>query len=1004
MGFWRWMANLAGLPDGPARTFSSETVWSPAGGPVDWHVTALGSGLKITRSVALSVPTVLRGRNMLCSVSTLPLQLRDSGNAIQTHPMFDGPKGQPGQFDPNVPNIAHLAMTVEDLVFDAVAWWRVTGRTFDGYPSSVERLEPGRVTIDPPATNRQPNILPSGLKSNGATVKVDGLPASFRDLIRFDSPNPAVLEAGRRAIQRALLLDAAARMYADDPQAKEFFTAADGIDPDEEEEIEEFLASWRDARKSRSTAYVPSKYEYHQSSVISPAEMQLSELQKSAGLDIANALGIDPEDLGISTTSRTYANAVDRRRDRINDVLAPYMRAITDRLSMGDVTKRGYYVAFNLDDYMKANPTERWANYKTAQEIGVMDAPEIRETEGLPPAASTPAGGETGGTVTALPTDGAVAASRRRAHSFGDAPSEHTFTFDTSAGHTFSVDQESRTITGLALPYGAVAHQYWGKVRFRKGALQYSEVSRVKHFMDHYRPVGKALDIKDSDGGLTVKLSVAKGQTGDELLGLAADGVYDGLSVGVDFSVNPEDGDVELADDGVYEVVRADLREVSTTAMPAFDDARVTKVAASRTGRNTTMKCATCGTDHAPNVACPTTPPAVTPPAKDGEFSAEERQRFHDLAKLFGMDVTLPEEKPNGPSTVDPTTFGRPTTKVNEAAPYRFDRKGNLTTGTHEFSTDLFALKKGDVAATDRVTEFVKAQFAIATGDVNELNPTTNRPDMYVDQREYRYPIWDSINKGTLANITPFFFPKFSSASGLVGNHTEGVEPTPGTFVTTNQTVTPTAISGKAEINREVWDQGGSPAVSNLIWRKMLQGWYEALEAFAVSILDAASPTQITLTTAAADDALVDELTEALALLQFVRGGFSMDNAFTQVDLYKALVAAKATDGRKLLPALSPANADGTARTRWQGLDVNGTAFLPAWALAATGTVAASSYLFDSESVWGWASAPQRIDIEYQVKSRSSHAMRPVFASKQWAMPESLTTRHQSPSAMGEGT
>lgn len=964
MGFWRWMANVVGLPDGPERTFS-ETVWSPAAGPVDWSVTSLGSGLKVNRTVALSVPTVLRGRNMLCSVSTLPLGLLDASNRPQDNPLFS-------QFDPNVPNVVHLAMTVEDLVFDAVAWWRVTGRTFDGYPSSVERLEPGRVKIDP-APGAQPNELPSGLDARGAVVRVDGIRAEFRDLIRFDSPNPAVLEAGRRAIQRALLLDAAARMYAEDPQAREFFTAADGIDPDTEEEIEEFLASWRDARKQRSTAYVPSKYERHESGTPSPAELQLAELQKSAGLDIANALGIDPEDLGISTTSRTYANAVDRRRDRINDVLAPYMSAITDRLSMGDVTKRGYRAAFNLDDYMKANPTERWANYKTAKEIGAMDVPEIRDTEGLPPAASTPAGGETGGTVTALPTDGAVAASRRRAHAFAETPSEHTFTFDASAGHTFSVDAESRTITGLALPYGAVASQYWGKVRFRKGSLQFGEVSRVKHFMDHYRPVGKALDLKDSDGGLTVKLSVAKGQTGDELLQLAADGVYDGLSVGVDFSVNPEDGDVELADDGVYEVVRADLREVSTTAMPAFDDARVTKVAASRTGgRNTSMKCATCQTEHAPNVACPTTPPAITPPA-DVQFTAEERQKFAALATMFGMDPKLPEAKPDGPSVVDPTTAGRKTTKVSEAPPYRFDRKGNLTTGTHEFSKDLFALKSPngaqDPAAADRVTEFVRAQFAVATGDVNELNPTTNRPDMYVDQRQFRYPLWDAINKGTLGNITPFTFPKFSSASGLVANHAEGVEPTPGTFVTTNQTVTPTAISGKAEINREVWDQGGNPAISNLIWRKMLQGWYEALEAFAVATLDATTPTAITLPVAGQDATLVDALSEALALLQFVRGGFSMDNAFTQVDLYKALVAASSTTGEKLLPALNPANRDGTARNRWAGLDVNGVAFLPAWALAASGIVPASSYLFDSESVWGWASAPQRIDIQYQVKS-----------------------------------
>jgi phage portal protein BeeE len=114
----------------------------------------------------------------------------------------------------------------------------------------------------------------------------------------------------------------------------------------------------------------------------SPADLQLVELQKQAALDIANALGVDPEELGISTTSRTYANAVDRRRDRINDVLSPFMRAITDRLSMGDVTRRGHRVEFDLDDYMKSNPTERWSVYKIAKEMGVMLVDEIRAEEG----------------------------------------------------------------------------------------------------------------------------------------------------------------------------------------------------------------------------------------------------------------------------------------------------------------------------------------------------------------------------------------------------------------------------------------------------------------------------------------------------------------------------------------------------------------------------------------------------------------------------------------------
>lgn len=965
MGFWTWIGRVVGIPDGPARTFGNgETVWSPAAGPVDWAVINMSGKLSVSRAQALSVPTVLRGRNLLCSIATLPLGLLDKDNRPQVNPLFE-------QFDRNVPNVVHLAMTVEDLLFDAVAWWRVTERGADGYPMHVKRIEPGRVTIDPPESE-PPTRLPSGLQATGPKVRVDGEVVAFRDLIRFDSPNPGILAVARSAILRALRIDESAAMYASEPPPREFFSARDGLDPDDEGDIDQFLDDWRTARRERSTAYVPAWVERQDAGGLSPAELQLAEVQKNAGLAVANALGIDPEELGISTTSRTYANDVDRRRNKVNDVLSAYMTAITHRLIMGDVTKRGYVPFWDLNNYLKSNPTERVAYYKGMVDMGAMDAPEVRATEQLPPRsdisppASDSGGGE--GTVTPLPPRG-VAASRRQAHGFDGTADDgpHQFTMTTPGAHQFTVDSEARTISGLAVPYGAIGMKYGMKFRFRPGSLQYSDVSRVKHFKDHMTPVGKHLSITETKAGPEVKLSVSKGPVGDELLQLADDGVYDGLSVGVDFSLNPEDGDIELMDDGVYDVLRADWRETSTTAMPSFDDARVTKVAASRTaGKETAMKCDKCQQVHANGVTeCVTTAPPSNAP--EG-FTAEQVANFQKMAEFFGLDAKMPAAPAAGPSVVDPTQ-GPGRAEVKEPEPYRFDRRGNLLRGTHDFSADLIAAQQGDAAASERATAFVQRQFAIATGDVNELNPAQNRPEMYVDQRQYRYPLWDAINKGTLDSITPFFFPKFSSASGLVGDHTEGVEPTTGTFVTTNQTVTPTPVSGKAEINREVWDQGGSPQASNLIWQKMLQGWREALEAYAVTLLDGSTPTAITLTAGATNDALVDELTEELAMLQFIRGGYAFDTAFTQVDLYKALVAAKGTDGRKLLPALNPANADGQARTRWSGLDVNGQAFLPAWALAASGTVEASSYLFDPLSVHGWASTPQRLEFHVRVKS-----------------------------------
>lgn len=920
---WLTLANV------PAVTFSEETAPRPIDAVIYEMSRATG---RVTRDEALSVPAVQQGRRLICSIATLPLVQLGPDRDIVRHALFE-------QIDPSVPNIVVVAQTVEDLLFEGISWWRVIDRGFDGFPTAARHLDVGSVSINPPG-GRAPSPLPGGHDPRGAVLYVDGERVAATELIRFDSPNPALLKVGGRAIRRALLLDQAAGMYADDPRPADFFTPADGVDPVDDDAVRDLLDLWKAARKQRSTAYVPAALKYNAIDIPSPVELQLAELQKQASLDIANCLGVDPEDLGVSTTSRTYANAVDRRRDRINDVLAGYMRAVTDRLSMGDVTKRGYRANFDLDDYLRADPKTRFEVYQAALTMGVLTVEEIRKEENLPPlpASARPR------PVTALPTNGrpAIAASLPASATFDADPTPASFTADVPCGQ-FTVDGERRTIAGLALPYNRVAAKGGQRFRFAAGSLRWQDVKRVKLLRDHdySQAVGHAVELTETPEGLVTKFKVARGPEGDRVLSLAEDGVLDGFSVGVDFTDLDRDPDHQ----GVHLVRTADLREVSLTAMPAFDDARVTSLAASR--------------DQGDNMP-------------DEPVTAPVAPALPDLSAMFAawaaQNQPTPAPAPERPTFVDPI---RPTvgTFVNEPTPYTFDRRGNIRRGTHDFSTDLFAGSRGDIAALERAQTFMRAQFDVDRADVAALNPSRQRPDMYVDQREYRYPVWESINKGTIADQTPFIFPKFNTASGLVAAHTEGVEPTPGAYTNTTQTVTPTPVSGKIEITREAWDQGGNPQMSNLIWRQMVRAYYEALEASAVAVLDAATPTAIALTAGGGTtgQTLDAEITAAFAALQFIRGGFSMDTMFTQVDLYKALIAAQDGDKRRLYPAVGPANATGTVRSRFAAIDVNGVLALPAWALAATGSVVASSYLFDSEVVHGWATAPEQLKFEYRV-------------------------------------
>ena len=312
--------------------------------------------------------------------------------------------------------------------------------------------------------------------------------------------------------------------------------------------------------------------------------------------------------------------------------------------------------------------------------------------------------------------------------------------------------------------------------------------------------------------------------------------------------------------------------------------------------------------------------------------------------------------------------------QVSEPSPYRFDG----VRGEHDFSSDLITgLRDRDGEALARVQTFMADAFTgprfVSSADTAALTPPAQRPELYVDNLEYVTPIYSALFSGNLADSTPFIFPKFVSAADLVADHAEGVEPDPGSFVTTNQTVTPAPVSGRVEIPREVWDAGGNPQVSGLIWTEMQRAYAESLETKANALLAAivpgagGAPASIDLTTGAQDAALVDQVEAALAGLQFVRGGNRFRFMPTHVDLYLRLAAAKDGDGRKLLPMLAPTNASGSADPLFSSLMVGGQRAVPAWALGAVSANASKSYLVNPDDAHVWNSAPQRLDFEYRV-------------------------------------
>jgi len=519
-------------------------------------------------------------------------------------------------------------------------------------------------------------------------------------------------------------------------------------------------------------------------------------------------------------------------------------------------------------------------------------------------------------------------------------------TFETTTSTVFSVDTEARTIRGLVVPFGKVGTNAVGRFVF-DGETAFSwpeDVSRVKltgGAHDYARSVGYATALERTDDGVVGTFKVARGADGDRALAMAEDKVWDGLSMGLG-------ADAKFSTrDGVNRGVTAPIAHVALVPAPAFDDARVTSVAASAVPDDTTRKGSAM--PDTKDESKDSKAPESTGPV---DFAALDTKLTEGFAALAAK---LPERE-------TPPAAGEGAPKVTEPLPYRFDGGPS----EHDFSSDLFAaIRFKDGEAKQRLDEFMAAQFAATdSADVGALKPADFRPDLYVDQLVPGTPVFDALNKGSLNSITPFVVPKFGSSSGLVDDHEEGVEPDNGTFTATSQTVTPTAVSGKAEITREVVDAGGSPQVSGLIWTQIQRSYRAQLEAKAAALLTGSTAAELgtAIAAGAVDSALAEALLGKLALLPFIDGGENFTGFLGHAELYAALAAAKDDAGRPLFPQVAPSNANGTTAARFASIAVGGWNLTPAKSLGAVGT-GQKSYLFDPMFGGVWASAAQRIAL-----------------------------------------
>lgn len=950
---------------------------------------------RISREQALQVPAVLRARNLVVgTLASLPMEFHDKIGNIAT------PTTLLEQIDPDITNIVTMAQTYEDLFFESVSWWRITEFGWHGYPVSAAHVPHESVHVagtgDLPSVSRIAYDIPFPVTGQ---VFIDGYPVDDSEIIRFDSPNPPLLVHGARAIRQALNLDRTAERYSGEQLPLGYFTDLDGEEPLDEDEAQAAIDKWHEKNKQRAWGYLGGL----KANVLdfNAEQIQLADQRQHAVLEIARATGVDPEDLGVSVTSRTYQNGETRKLFLLDFNLNPYVTTVEQRLSMRDVTPRGYTAHAKLNGFLRSDTLTRMNTYKVGLEVGAYaDKDEVREAEGKPPltaaqkAASRPPAQPQPTTEQPTEEEPVTEQKGRTAHFTAGESVELTFEGSAQA-QSFRVDAEKRTISGLIIPWGQTADNGVAKWKFVKGSLYWSDPSRVKLNLhhDHTQAFAKGVRIQETSAGLDASFRVARGPEGDRALTLAEDGVLDGFSVEVYF----EDEDAyEMDPDerGVRLVTNGKLRGVALTAMPAFDDARVTGVAATQGTINrmefSVQKCTKCGLEHAADVAC-TSAAAATFEAQLGTLAETVTKSHTDLTKQLGDSIAASVtegvkaalENISAPQGERGAVRAARYTVTREAPIYTFNGLGDSLVrdawyaGRERDSDAIERLRKyrvqqGEMAKLASQLMAAQAFTPQSTSSASEIIPPGYRPDLYVPELMKGRPLVGACSRGTIANATPFLVPVFESASSASADHVEGTNPSDGTLAFDEKTVTPGAISGRITLTREIVDSS-NPAIDQIALAAMRESYNQQTEVKVYTLINGANGVGGTITSgfvpSGAQAATVNVGTDVdtqgallgralrreLARYPFNRFGAPTDALMSQ-EATTYLADAVDTTGRPLFPSVAPQNAGGLGNAVTQGWSIDGLPHRPAWAMTGSGDGDAQVVTLNQSDVWVWES------------------------------------------------
>jgi HK97 family phage prohead protease len=443
---------------------------------------------------------------------------------------------------------------------------------------------------------------------------------------------------------------------------------------------------------------------------------------------------------------------------------------------------------------------------------------------------------------------------------------------------TFSVDAATddgpkRTITGIALPYNTEATVSGGQtVSFLPGSLP-TEGKAPKLYMSHdsTQAIGLVTERTDDDEAMYFTAKVSTTALGDEALILAADGVLDSVSVGVNptkFSFN---------EDGVMIVEAADWMELSLVPQPAFAGATITDVAAS-------------------------IPTSEDDLSNNTETAPDE------------PEVTEPQENPvsetPAPEVIEASTvFAQPKRKFDLPTPGEYLAAMHIGGTTFD---NVAAAARDYVASKQSAFQFAAGD--VLTTDTPGLLPVPVLGPVFANLNQAIRPVVAAIGARAYpdgGSQKTFIRPTWTTHTSVATQSTELSAVSATTPVIASNVVSKTTLAGQVTLSLQDVDFT-SPGSMDIIINDLMGQYMQASDNLAADGLVAgAAASGATWTVTANDPSSLISAIYTSAYNILLASNFLPDHIFVSPNVWQALGAQLDVDKRPVFPYVGAAGLMG---------------------------------------------------------------------------------------------